>query len=255
MVDAHASAAASSRPTAGAIVTSLAGVALIGAAGVSAQSTLHLSDAYAATAVLLFAIVMAIAVSSLGGRHPFSSFGAANVITTGRMGAVALVAALIGEGTHREAAVAAVALSTLISIFDGLDGWIARRSAMASAFGARFDMEVDALLIAALAVLTWQHGKAGPWIIASGLLRYLFVASAWVWPWMARPLPPSLRRKTICVVQIAALIVVLLPDVQPPASSMAAAFSLAALTWSFGVDVRFLSRSDRSGRSNRSARS
>ena len=62
---------------------------------------------------------------------------------------------------------------------------------MASAFGARFDMETDALLIQVLAILAWQYGKAGPWVLVSGLLRYLFVAAGWVWPWMREPLFPS----------------------------------------------------------------
>ena len=67
-------------------------------------------------------------------------------------------------------------------------------------------MEVDALLIMVLAILAWQHGKAGAWVLLSGLLRYAFVAAGWLAPWIARPLPPSRRRQTICVVQIAALV-------------------------------------------------
>ena len=39
----------------------------------------------------------------------------------------------------------------LLLALDGLDGWAARRQGLVSAFGARFDMEVDALLILALA--------------------------------------------------------------------------------------------------------
>jgi phosphatidylglycerophosphate synthase len=36
---------------------------------------------------------------------------------------------------------------------DGLDGWLARRFGLASAYGARFDMEVDGFLILVLALL------------------------------------------------------------------------------------------------------
>ena len=39
---------------------------------------------------------------------------------------------------------------------------------MASAFGARFDMETDALLLLVLAALAWQFDKAGAWVLASG---------------------------------------------------------------------------------------
>jgi hypothetical protein len=36
---------------------------------------------------------------------------------------------------------------------------VARRSRMASAFGARFDMEVDALLMMAISILVWQYAR------------------------------------------------------------------------------------------------
>ena len=97
---------------------------------------------------------------------------------------VALVAGLIGEPNVAANAVCAAAASAIAIALDGVDGWLARRTGMVSAFGARFDMEVDALLIQVLAILAWQHGKAGAWILASGLLRYLFVAAGWVWTWM-----------------------------------------------------------------------
>ena len=66
---------------------------------------------------------------------------------------------------------------------------------MSSAFGARFDMEVDALLILALSVLAWHHGEAGAWVLLSGLIRYGFLAAGWTWSWMQRALPPSRRRQ------------------------------------------------------------
>src|SRR5439155_607224 len=82
----------------------------------------------------------------------------------------------------RSAAATAVAASTIATVLDGADGWLARRTRMESAFGARFDTEVDALLIQVLAVLAWRWGKAGPWVLVSGLLRYLFLLSGWLWP-------------------------------------------------------------------------
>jgi len=116
---------------------------------------------------------------------------------------------------------------------------------MSSAFGARFDMEVDALLIQVVAILAWQWDKAGAWILASGLLRYLFVAAGWVWAWMQAPLPPSFVRKTICVVQTAALLVALWPQVTPPGSALVAAAGLGALSYSFMTDTIWLWRHTR----------
>ena len=107
-------------------------------------------------------------------------------------------------------------------------------------------MEVDALLIMALSVLVWRAVPVGPWILAAGLLRYAFIAAGWVLPWMNGALPPSRRRQTMCVVQIVALIVCLGPPIPAAVASVIAAVSLALLTWSFAVDVRWLHRAARS---------
>src|SRR5262249_39477231 len=135
---------------------------------------------------------------------------------------------------------AAAVVSGGVTGLDGLDGWLARRTRMASAFGARFDMEVDALLILVLSILVWQYGKAGSGIVLAGLLPYLFVAGGWLFPWMARPLFPSRRRQTVCVLQIVGSSVLMLPVVTPPASVWFAATLLSALSASFLVDVLWL---------------
>ena len=170
----------------------------------------------------------------------FSAPGPANQVTAGRLVLTLAVAATAVRPASDTTAWAAVGLGLLVTLLDGVDGWLARRSGTATAFGARFDMEVDALLILALSVLAWRHGKVGAWIIASGLLRYLFVAAGWFLPWIERPLPPSRRRQTVCVVQIAALLVALLPLVPAPIAAGVAAMSLAALCYSFLVDLVWL---------------
>jgi phosphatidylglycerophosphate synthase len=155
---------------------------------------------------------------------------------------VALVAGFIGEHQTPGAATLAAGTSGVATLLDGVDGWLARRAQMTSRFGARFDMEVDALLIQVLAVLAWQWDKAGPWVLASGLLRYLFVAAGWVWPWMRRPLLQTLRAKAICVAQIATLMLAIVPAIAPPASALLAAAGLLALCYSFLVDTVWLWR-------------
>jgi len=127
-------------------------------------------------------------------------------------------------------------------MLDGVDGWLARRTSLASAFGARFDMETDALLIMVLAVLAWQFGKAGVWVLGSGLLRYAFIASGWALPALRQPLPPSQRRKTLAVVQVVALIVTVAPFVPTRLSVLVAAVALGTLMLSFLVDVVWLFR-------------
>lgn len=199
---------------------------------------LEVSAAYPWKAAVIFAAVMA-AATVFAAEHPFPRLGPANLVTIIRAFLVALIGALIGEpNTAGVAAAAAVAI--VIAVLDGVDGWLARRSGMTSAFGGRFDTETDALLILVLSVLIWRYDKAGAWILAAGLLRYAFVGAGWVLPWMAGPLTPTLRAKTVAVLSLVGLSLALLPPVAPPASVLVAAATLASLTWSFAVDVRRL---------------
>lgn len=201
---------------------------------------LGVSDAYPVKAMLVFGVVAIIAVGQLAATHPFDRLGPANLVTTLRVLLLSLVAALIGEASTSTVAWAGALVAVVITTLDGVDGWLARRTKYASAFGARYDMEADALLILVLAVLAWQYGKAGAWIVLAGAMRYLFVASGYIWPWMNGGLPPSQRRKTICVVQIVGLIVVVSPIVTAPGSVVIAALTLLTLTWSFAIDVSWL---------------
>ena len=170
------------------------------------------------------------------------TFGAANTVTAVRAVFVVLAAAAIGRSPSPSVAWFVVGAAIAATVLDGVDGWTARRFRQTSAFGARFDMEVDAALIMVLSVLASTWDKAGAWVILSGLLRYLFVAAGWVWPWMSRPLLPKRRRQTVCVIQVVALIAVVSPIAQPPFSTAAAAVALAVLVWSFAVDTLWLFR-------------
>jgi phosphatidylglycerophosphate synthase len=196
---------------------------------------------YPIKAGAVFATIALVAASLRRAHHPFPRFGAANQITAVRALIVALIAGLVGEPQRPMLATAAVAGGLLVTLLDSADGWAARRTGLASDFGARFDMEVDALLILVLAVLVWQYEKAGAWVLLSGLLRYLFLAAGWLIPWLRRPLPPNRRRQTICVVQIAGLLLALTPAVTMPASALVSAAALLALCYSFLVDTLWLS--------------
>ena len=192
-------------------------------------------------AAACLAVVAGIALSRISkANHPYAAFGPANYVTLVRALLVAVITGTIGEPPTFGLAAAVAAVALAVSVMDGLDGLLARRSGMASAFGARFDMEVDALLIMSLSVLAWTHGKAGAWVLASGALRYLFVVAGWIWPWMERPLEPSRRRQTVCVIQIVALIAVVSPLLTPPESTALAAAALLVLAGSFAVDTWWL---------------
>jgi phosphatidylglycerophosphate synthase len=229
------------------ILIACAALALL-AAGAAAWA--GLGAWFVPQAVALFALAAAAVWRGLP-QHPHARFGAANRVTLGRLVVVVLFAALAGQLALQDAADphglawALVAVGTVTALVDAVDGPLARASGLASEFGARFDMETDALFILVLCVLIVLLGKAGPWVLAAGLLRYAFVAAAAVprWGWLAQPLPPSLRRKTVCVVQIVALIVCLGPIIAYAWSSAIAAAGLAALVYSFAADVAWLAAS------------
>ena len=217
-----------------------AGLCLALAWGLSAA--LGLSSGYVPMVLATFIATMSAALAGIAGHHPFDRVGPANLVTGFRAVLTALIAGALSQLPTRELSWTLVAIAIVAAVLDGFDGWAARRTRISSAFGARFDMEVDALLILALAALAWRFGKVGPWVLASGLMRYAFVAAARLWPWLNAPLPPSRRRQTVCVWQIGVLIGTIAPIVRPPLSELVAAGALIALTWSFWIDVRFLAK-------------
>ncbi|MEM7221915.1 MAG: CDP-alcohol phosphatidyltransferase family protein [Pseudomonadota bacterium] len=193
-----------------------------------------------AQAVIAYGLI-ALGVLWLLDQHlPLRAFGAANRITLLRAVLVALLTGQIGQAEASDWLPAAVALTAVV--LDGLDGWTARRRGTVSRFGARFDMEVDALLILVLAGLAWQLDKTGAWVLAAGALRYLFLAAQWAVPRLDRPLPPSRRRQAVCVLQCLALVACVSPLLSAGAAAAVAAGALGLLVLSFAIDLAWLAR-------------
>ena len=196
------------------------------------------------TALALYCTGAAVALAALPRFYPHPEFGPANVVTLVRLSLSAvLVAAVLDAPLSIPWSIPA--LAALCLALDGVDGWLARRSGLASRFGARFDMEVDCLFALALALLVFESGKVGGWVLGLGLVRYVFWAASFVAPWLAAPLPERRSRKVICVAQIATLIALVTPLIQPPLASPLAAAVLACVVWSFLVDVAYLWRARR----------
>jgi phosphatidylglycerophosphate synthase len=226
------------------VVTALTAIALAAAATVVARE-LALGPLYVAKVLAVFAVIAGFVLANLGAHHPFPRFGPANQITLARAALMAILAGLVGEQGGAAFGGLAFALAIIAAVLDAVDGPVARATGLASAFGARFDLETDAALLLVLAALAWQLDKVGPWVLASGLMRYAFVAAATVAPWLGRPLPPSFRRKLVCAVQIGVLVAVLAPVLAPPVTSVLAALAIALLLFSFAADVVWLRRHSR----------
>jgi len=198
---------------------------------------------FAAGAYIMYGGVAAVVLIRINAFHPYPGFGAANAATLARLVLTSLFAGLaLDTGLSSvELAPATAWLFVVIALvslaLDGIDGFLARRLGQTSPFGSRFDMEVDALQILMLSILAYTLGKAGAWVLMGGLLRYIYVAAGWVWPALNRRLPPSTRRKVVCVIQSGALAGLLAPIVVPPVSTGIAFAALGLLIISFGQDV------------------
>jgi len=172
-------------------------------------------------------------------RSGMSLLGPANQVTLARATLVGGVAALAADSLRGPIPVAAlVTLAAVALALDGVDGQVARRTGSTTPLGARFDMEVDAVLIMVLSVVA--AGTLGLWVLAIGAFRYAFVAAAWALPWLKAPLPPRFSRKVVAAAQ-GVVLVVAVSALLPYAASLAlVALSLAVLVWSFAVDITWL---------------
>ena len=209
-------------------------------------TSLHLNtgrDVWIAAGLILALVYAVVAI-----RMPPHAlgFGYANGVTAIRAAMVSYVGAtvLFGDsfGADTRLSWALVLLVAVALALDGVDGFLARRLAQTSAFGARFDMEIDAFLILVLSVFV--AGTFGWWTVAIGAFRYLFVAASWLAPWLTAPLPPKFSRKTVAATQGVVLVVAtahILPDVIAFAGL---AVALVSLTWSFARDIAWLWRSE-----------
>ncbi|WP_320779317.1 CDP-alcohol phosphatidyltransferase family protein [Streptomyces sp. CRN 30] len=193
---------------------------------------------------LVFALATWAVLSRAVHRARPAAFGPANRVTLGRAVLVGGVTALVADSFRDAPPVSLlVGLTAVALLLDGVDGRVARRTGTSSALGARFDMEVDAFLILVLSV--YVSLSLGPWVLLIGAMRYVFVAAARVRPWLTAPLPPSTARKTVAALQGVLLLVAACGLLPHAVNAALVLLALAALTWSFGRDVRWLRRRGR----------
>ncbi|WP_228430793.1 CDP-alcohol phosphatidyltransferase family protein [Baekduia soli] len=129
----------------------LAGTAGLGVAGCLAGSACALAVAAALACGLA--------------RRPGERLGPASWVTLARATLAVGVAALAVDALAHDPPVAVVvALAAVALVLDLVDGAVARFSGTATTLGARFDGEVDALLILALCV--YVAPAYGAWVLA-----------------------------------------------------------------------------------------
>ncbi|WP_436798805.1 CDP-alcohol phosphatidyltransferase family protein [Micromonospora profundi] len=186
-------------------------------------------------------------------RAGASGLGPADRVTLTRAVPVGAVTALVVDSFSRPTPVGLlVTVAAVALLLDAVDGQVARRTGTVSALGARFDMEVDAFLILVLSV--YVAPAAGSWVLAIGLMRYVFVAASAVLPWLGGSLPPRLWRKVVAAAQGVLLAVAAAEVLPQPWTTLVLVAALALLIESFGRDVAWLWRRRPTSRSQQAAR-
>lgn len=140
--------------------------------------------------VVAVAGAVSLAAFVLGARGRWTAsgrFGAANTVTLVRVVGVFAFGWLGAKAASPEGALLVLALFAL----DGLDGWIARRTRTASAFGERLDTECDAWMVLVVSLALFLAGRLGAFVLVAGLLRYLYVLALAVVPSERGDEPPS----------------------------------------------------------------
>lgn len=175
-------------------------------------------------------------------RSGATVLGPANQVTLARATLVGGVAALAADSLtgHSVPVAVFVTLAAVALALDAVDGQVARRTNSTSALGARFDMEVDAILILVLSAVVAQ--SLGPWVLAIGAFRYVFVAASWVLPWLRAALPHRMSRKAVAAIQGIALAVASSGLLPGPLPVLVVGTALALLVWSFTRDIAWLWR-------------
>ena len=205
---------------------------------------LALPTSHVLFAVASYVALGALLLAKLPHSPPGPGIGPANRLTLARatlvlpLGTLTLSPGVFTSGGYWWM----VGLATIALVLDGLDGLLARRTGTESAFGARFDMELDAFLLLVLSALLWRSGRLGSWVLLIGGLRYFFVLAGLLWRPLRGVLPPSRRRKVVCAVQGIVLVVCLAPVTRPAPATGLAVSALLILVYSFVIDTWWLAR-------------
>ncbi|WP_448809720.1 CDP-alcohol phosphatidyltransferase family protein [Agromyces bauzanensis] len=222
------------------------GLALLGAAGVAAIWAVGGLPTIGWTAALAY-LAASNTLLLIGLRHRGTPrLGWANAVTATRSALVAIISGLVAASF-----VAPISVPLMIGLvipalcLDAVDGWVARRTGTTTELGARFDMEVDAFLLLVLSAYVAQF--LGPWVLAIGLMRYVFVAAGWILPWLRLPLPRRYWRKVVTAVQGIALTVAA-SGLVPELDAVFVGVALVLLVESFGRDVLWLALRSRARR-------
>ncbi len=152
--------------------------------------------------------------TKVNGPQPFTF---ATLITVLRGAAIVLLSGFLitGQPGGGVAWLPAV-LFAIGTLFDAVDGAIARATNSTSAFGARLDVEIDALALLLGSLLAIRFGMAPVYFIAVGVARYMFVAGITFRQLRGKPvepLPPRQSRRLLGAMMMFVVFFLLTPAI------------------------------------------
>jgi phosphatidylglycerophosphate synthase len=177
-------------------------------------------------------------------RSGAATLGPADLVTLARSVLVGGIAALVVHSFVGPVSVRALTALTVVAlVMDAVDGRVARYTRTVSAVGARFDMEVDSVLVLVLSVYVAR--SLGVWVVAIGSVRYIYWIAGRALPWLREPVPPRSWCKVVAAVQGIVLTAVAAGVLPGVVAVLALLVVAALLVESFGREVWWLWRAHR----------
>jgi len=150
------------------------------------------------------------------GPQPFTL---ATLITVLRGAAIALLAGFVSIGQPGGLFAWLPALLFAVgTLFDAIDGAVARATDSASAYGGRLDVEIDALALLVGTLLAVRFGTAPVYFILVGFARYVFVLGIMLRQFRSLPvhsLPARQSRRMLGAMMMMVVFVLLTPVLEP----------------------------------------
>jgi phosphatidylglycerophosphate synthase len=222
------------RPVQRDLLTALAGQVLL-LAGLASTAGLGTSGWAVGLAL---AIVGDLALATAFARIGRAALSQADRVTLTRASLVCGVGALVAQGAPPVTLL--VTLAAVALVLDAVDGRVARATGTTSRLGARFDMEVDAVLILLLSV--YVAGSVGLWVLAAGVARYALWLAGRLLPWLRRESPPRFWGKVVAALQGVVLVAAAADALPRPLTVLLLVAALVLLAESFGRQVLWLWR-------------
>jgi phosphatidylglycerophosphate synthase len=222
------------RPVQRDLLTALAGQLLLLAGLASTAGLGTVGWAVGLTLAVVGDLVLATAFARIGR----TALTPADQVTLTRASLVCGVGALVAQSEPPVTLL--VTLAAVALVLDTVDGRVARATGTTSRLGARFDMEVDAVLILLLSV--YVAGSVGLWVLAAGVARYALWLAARLLPWLRRESPPRFWGKVVAALQGVVLVVAAAEVLPRPLTVLLLVAALVLLAESFGRQVLWLWR-------------